>query len=139
MKDFKKIEVEKDVIAYVGDFELNDSTDVLKQFDPLWALISEQDDRMVTHLFAGIDAARSAFIDIFESDENFKKQPKPNQVLFLKASNVALSKAIQERELAMANGLSFYILWLVAVIQKNYKTAEHIESEFAKLRNAHDI
>ncbi len=139
MKDFKKIEIEEDVHAYVGQFSISETTNILDQFKPLWTKIEAQDEKMIHWLFIGIDVGRSAFLDIFKSDDNFKKQPRFQKNKFLYAINAALTKAIKEGELPLANGISFYILWTVAMIQEDYKASEYIESQFAELRNEHNL
>ena len=125
--------------ALVGTFSVNDDTDVPAMFESIWKHFREESVDNLIPMFMGIDVARDAFIHCFKSDDNFKQQSRQKKCAFLMAINVALGKAMRERELLIANGLSVFILWIVAMIQEDYEASKNIEDSFAKLRNKYDL
>ncbi len=139
MKKFEKIVFDENKEALIGTFSLSDDTDIPVMFEAIWTRFKNEPEENVANMFVGIDVSREAFLTCFKSDDDFKQQSRHKQKAFLMAVNAALTKAVRERHLLIANGISVFILWVVAMLQKDYETAKHIEKSFADLRNEYDL
>ena len=116
-----------------------EDTPVKMLFDDLWMIFSKQDERTIREAFMGIDSGRSSMLRLFKTEEEFISLDKGIKILFLNAMDKTLRKAIKDEHVYVANGISFFNLWVMAIIQENFETKEHIESEFSKLRSKYDL
>ncbi len=123
----------------MGQFSIDQNTDVSKTFTELWSNVLAQDEDLIRDLFIGVDVCRNALLSIFESEEEFLNAPSHLQNGLLYAVNKALEAAVKERELHIANGISFFILWVVAVIKKDNDAKVLIEKNFSETRSRYDI
>ena len=55
------------------------------------------------------------------------------------AMDHALLTAIENEDHFVANGISFFNLWVMATMKKDIELKEHIELEFSKLRSKYDL
>ena len=125
--------------AILGQFSIDEDTDLFEVFDKLWTAATKQNDEVLADLFTGVDVCRRAFMEIFKSEEAFKDHPRRDKMNFLMSLNAALQMAVERRELLIGNGISFYIIWTVSMIKNDDAATKHIEEEFAKLRTRLDI
>ncbi len=139
MEKLERVAFDDNREALVGTFSLNGDTDILAMFESIWARFESEPQENIVEMFVGIDVGRDAFLSCFESDDDFKQQPKQKKTAFLLAVSSALQKSVRAKEFLIANGISAFTLWVVAMIQNDYETASHIEKSFADLRNKHDL
>ncbi len=123
----------------MGEFTIDQDTDIAGMFTMLWEKVSKQSPQLIGELFEGVDVGRKSLIDIFETEENFIATPRHTKTGFLFALNAALQKAVLERELHLANGISLFILWTVSVIKEDNKAKKLIETSFSDARSKYDI
>ncbi len=134
----EKVRVGKTEIL-MGEFTIGEDTDVGDTFSKLWKNVRKQETNCIKKLYCGVDLCRNSLIELFKSEQDFILSSRYKKAAFLNALNAALKSAVLEEEFHVANGISFFILWTVSVIQEDVDAKLLIEKDFAELRHEYDF
>lgn len=127
--------------ALVTQFSVDDDINVKEMFTSLWNRVLQKDGNVdfVRGIFVGIDLCRSSLIELFKTESLFSAATLRDKRAYLYAINKALEKSIEEEQMLISNGISFFILWLVCVLKKEDETKLHIEQCFSQLRSQYGV